>query len=421
MSKNNVIDVEKLLNFDFESDEMQQLDEKIDAEYDFNEVLKSDDIELKELEEEKHFIEIVRDVYKKGVHKPEALEDVYTNAMDTCYRLGRRVNPFSTLGKARISAGINLRKEFEKLEGPLVSSITKDNGKAFVNLVPANLLEDISFERMQGIALVRRVGSELFGAGAAVFYWDEAPLDRAPILRIEHFFVRKEFREKGIGNAMMAELMHIAYMNNAVAVSVGYWNDMNEIIGDFLTEWRFQFTLGYLPEFRCLLGDMKKLKVLEKKNNKSKPLSELDERTLKHTLRQINDPNAKELIMLKKNYFENNISCYIEGKNGIEGLLLFHKNPDKSIRGELLWSVSKNSAKNLLSMIAFAYLAGEKLYKDNVLVQAFIRSYEAEDLFDHMFNNLKVRFGIEAMLSAPSDDEDVTEELWERVKEKGNE
>lgn len=418
MSNNNVFPVEDLLNFDFQSEDMLKQEQELLEQFDFTEVLKCDDEDEQDLIEEKGFLEAVKKAYKKGEDVPQALEDVYTMTMDSYYRMGRRVNPLSTLGKARIEEGIKLRKDFELVEGPLVSSIIKDNAEAFDNLIPANFLEDIAYNRMRGIAVLRRVGSDVYGAGAAVFSWDFSPDNGLPIMRIEHFFVREELRQRGVGDAMMGELMYIASKNNASAVTVGFWGDMNEIIGDFLSEWRFEFVCGYLPEFRCLIGDMRNAEVFKKGTTKAKALSELDATTFKKALKRINSANAGALMTLEKDYFEQDISSYLMDDTGeLTGLLLFHKNPDGSIRGELLWSADKDMEKNILSLLRFAFKAGADLYDDSTLIHASIEQEETESLFDYMFTNLQIRFGIEGVLTAPLESEDITEELWNQIKE----
>ncbi len=292
----------------------------------------------------------------------EALEREYLPLQALRSRMAFRREPFTEESGDAFGEIIRRREEFEELAGPLIVRISEENGESFSELVPADLLEDVSVGRCFGIGILKAVGEELFAAGALIWREEENALEEDLICSIQWFYIDGEFREQGLGSSLLAEFVYYTEQMEASAGLVELpAESAGEEVKDFFSSRGFPFGIGASPELSIQIGEGKDAREEERKGEEITSLKKLSGKERNVLIRDYLNRNGYRGFLsgaLPEDYFERDLSCFLGRKTGPRALLLIHLTPGGRLRVEYAHSSTRNMGElNRMLDMAFSEAA----------------------------------------------------------------
>lgn len=399
---------EDVFDFSENMEELLDLEKKILAAADTKKIVNSHREQAKILEELDGVIEDISNVYDPAVHDREPLEEVFATKIDILYGMARRFHPLSEYGIETMKRAVACRQDFEELAGPFITRITQDNIERFDDLLPDDLIEDIIVGKLQALGAIRSQGSELFGVGAIVFDIDsvgETEQDAQEVLRVSWLYVDEDWRERGIANSLVGELVCFMAETGTPAMTVDFYvDDDAELYGNLFSEWHFLFAAGVTPELAFTLSDISEQSTFEKYEDKATSLMELADREEKLLVRDFLLGNEYQGYLnretLPEDYIETELSSYTGSKTRPDGLLLAHRYPSGKISIEYNGSRGVGDDRTEEMLGALAYTAALK-YDRSTEVVMNERYVEDGELLDELFRRQKGQYMIEGILTPP--------------------
>ncbi len=120
-----------------------------------------------------------------------------------------------------------------------------------------------------------------------------------------------------------------------------------------------------------------------------KPLKTMSTRDYNMTVRKLNSQGrygvCRDLMYLPRNYFDNEISCYLEEMGEIGGMLLLHRLPSGKNKVVLMAAMSKEKTAAIPQMIKGAVSLALKLYDPATPVLIDRHNYQSLALSEKLF------------------------------------
>lgn len=315
----------------------------------------------------------------------------------------------------------------------MITQISKDNISLFEHLIPDDLIEDMMIRRDTfGLGCLRRDLDGYFdGFGALVFVKECDEKENIDNIRIKWLYVDSNRRDDGIGCELITDLFW-EFGNTEVptmTIDIPAIEEYEEL-GNFLTDWHFQFAPIYSLEFESELSALKDNKYFSgiKKNTAIKgatSLAEVDEKTLKVFLRELRKKYIKTgkhidymLTDYKMDYFDSNLSSVVIKNGVIEGALLVHTRPSGRLEIVVFDTLQDNKQAYLACLMSKSYQAALNSSIKNGRVYHETYNEKGMDLIDSIFGAhetpLVFRGIIENTGIAISTEqwEDMKEEYW---------
>ena len=388
----------------------------------FDQLLIDDDALIEELVDKLALLNIYMQI--EGGEKAE-FEKIYLSMVDTYLELSKTVDPLTGFCKQRLTAALDLIKDFEKRYWPVSTLITAENASAFREFMPEIQYENILAGRRYGIGALRHVGDDLFAAGAIVYDVLPADEDAVPVINIEWINVHEDMRQTGVGNFLMAQVLEVALENEGSIVTTQQpvqepKNDIEDynlgILYAFLDSWKFEFELNTGSTFVVRIGDLEGNKYFEGNTSGVYPLRALGEHGQKLVadfLKNAPEGTTGDVEKLPYDYFDKDLSCVILDGKRIKALFLLTKFPSGNIKYELLKTSDPQHPADLLKLIAFAYEAGAKFEEDAMFFGSFL-SEEGFGLAKKILPEAKVPL-VQTGYLIPQKNV-VTEENWDQLR-----
>ena len=347
----------------------------------------------------------------------DSLEGPYTMKLDLLYYLARSFHPWTSYGRDCLKQAAALREEFESICGPLVTRVELSNLKIFRAVLSRDLLEDVANGRSHAIGALRGGEEGLSAAGALAYDLDRHPLDGSIVLRVKWLYVDEDFRGRGIGNALIGELMtQTAELTgvSGMTVDIPALMEDAERLSWLFDGWRFSFATGVSPEMRLCLGDIPGTEQVEKAGAKAEPLSGAGAEQavlLKRFFARTGHTGYLASDSLPQGYIDSSLSCYIGDPLQPEGVLLAHRCPSGKLRVEACecWMDQDKNAEALICHFIAAARAG---YAPDTLVELELPSEEVGEAMDRLFPQQRGELLMEGILKRPDParGEDLTSE-----------
>ena len=357
---------------------------------------------LKELDEA---IEGLTAVYNSAVHDREPLEGVFVTKIDILLGMARRFHPLSEYGRETLDKAVACRMDFEELAGPLLTRITTDNLDRFGSVLSPDLMEDIAVGKHQALGALRSSGRDVHAAGAIVFDIERAGLDDEEILRVKWLYVADEWRERGVANFLIGEMVHFMAEQGSPAMTVDlYVDDNTELYGDLFSEWHFLFAGSVSPELAFALNDISERSAFEKYEDKATSLLELQDKEEDVLVREfLAERDYRGYLSgedLPGDYIETELSCFSGSRARPDGLMLAHRYPSGRISIEYNASSSEEEDRTEEMLGALTLTAMYK-YDRTTEVVMNERFIEDDELLDELFRRQRAQYMIEGILTSP--------------------
>ncbi len=395
-------------------------------ENDIMSILTDDDYLLEELSDKLALVNIIE--MSKDEMSPEQRELPYLSLMDTCFETAKVLNPLAGFGRDRLEAGIGILRSFEKKYWPLVSKVTKNNAKAFRNLIPSEHYDDIIEGRKKALGAVRHEGSTMFVAGVVVFSINQIPGANGNNIKLEWIYVADAYKKTGVGNMLMAELAGYAIQAEGSIITL----DMNvpdlseekernrfAVLENFLDSWKFAFGLRAGNNFCLQVSDIKDGKYMEGSSEGVKSLEELGvsgEMMLKRFFKKLNHSYDIELMNSTYGFFDPKVSCVIADNMTIKAVLLFHRQEKGYYRYETVRSLPDHDPVAIIKLIRFACRAAIKRDGEKSILYGKFESNEGFAMMKRLFPETRSIMQYHGELSAPLSGDIISSEQWDALR-----
>ena len=357
-----------------------------------------------------------------------AAENAYLALIDNCFELAKIVHPMAGFGADRLNMGLGILRNFEKEYWPLLTRVTKRNAKAFYGLIPDEHYDDILEGRKHAIGAVRMSTDRQtagVAAGVAVYHIKE---NDGNMVNLDWLYVAKEYRQRGIANMLMAELLGYALQTEDPALTF-YMNMPSlpdeeskkeyAVLEEFLDSWKFEYTMAVGDNFYIDLSKQVKNPSLNGAYRGVKPLSELGtagQRMLKKFLRKRREEGDDPVRKTSYGFFDPDVSCAIEENGEIEAVLLLHRLANGTYRYEGLKLLPGSDPEMALKLIRFAYLSILEKEDGGSFVFGTYESEEAFEIMRKIFPESQTMIQYRGMLTPPPIRQILTTEDWEMLR-----
>ena len=358
--------------------------------------------------------------FRSGKCNREEIEGVYAIKILMLLHMARLFHPISKYGKEMLSEALACRLEFEESIGPLVSTITSKNLDLFSDLLTPDLAEDISVGKSQAIGAIRTSGDVSYGVGVIVFHTEESVVYEGGILRVEWLYVNPEYRERGVANHLIGELLNQMVDSGITHATAEYPvnSDANMLLTYILGEWKFELETGISPEALLQVHDISNQEKIHVLRKDVKSLSSLDEKTSMHviktSLRRFSYQGFLLNPNLKNGYIDRNLSCYIGEVTKPNGILLAHRMPSGKCRMEY-FNVGLGHEKDIGRLLCGFMEAAITSSKDADLVEIPIEMMEMGVFLDNLSPKQMGRYLMEGFLTPPTSEVDLDKEDIEEL------
>ena len=388
-------------------------------------ILAEDDELLEELTDRLTLTELMEEAGEADVCD---VENVYLALLDSFFEAAKIVHPMAGFGEDRLNAGLGILRSFEKEYWPLITRITKQNAKAFYDLIPDEHYDDLLEGRKHAIGAVRMSTERKttgVTAGAAVYHIEEG-LGNA--VQLDWLYVAEEFRQQGVANMLMAELL--GYALQAEEPALTFRMNMPSlpddeakreyaVLEEFLDSWKFEYSIGFGDNFYIDLSKQMKNPSLNGDFKGVQSLSELGAAG-EHMLKSFFKLRGQDGDRLIKNttygFFDPEASCVIAEGEEIKAVLLLHRLSNGTYRYEGLRMLPGYDAEAALKLIRFAYITIMEREDGRSFVFGYFESEEAREMARRVFPQGQTMLQYRGMLMPPPLRQTVTTEEWELLR-----
>ncbi|MBO6215261.1 MAG: hypothetical protein J6N76_06975 [Lachnospiraceae bacterium] len=310
--------------------------------------------------------------YSKNPEERKDIETIALKRLSLLQNMAKRSHPLSASGKARLREARKNREEFEAVIGPVVSAITAKNIKLFNSVIPEDIKEEILIGKSGAIGALKALNDMIYGVAAIVF--DTAFENGRELTRIKWLYVDPIFRREGVANYLIGELITSLVSNKTdnIMVSFPSKNEFGTILGYIFGSWDFAFRSGITEDTVIRVNDLfREIKKIHTVKKASKSLSRLSDKERTRLLYEAARAfGSKGLLLnkaLPKNYFDNELSCFIGEINDPGAILLVHKTPSGILRAEYT-GYKKDALGSVLDLYAMLLEQAFRLYDEDTLV-----------------------------------------------------
>lgn len=281
--------------------------------------------------------------YKKNPEDREPVEKAFAINIGVLQSMARRFHPLSDYGKKMLSRAAESRKEFEALAGSMITRITSDNISLFGTVLSPDIQEDIINGRLHALGALRTSKKTVYGVGAVVYHVDSLFIDTGEVLRVDWLYVNKKFRERGVANHLIGELIwrmsEVGITEMSVEIPANI-TDM-KLVSYIFSSWQFSMDAQISPDTVIRVGDIDVSK-LEKTGNKKAgnktvgSLSYFDNAVCKMLVKKALRcfVYSGYLWNVPEDYLDKDLSFYVGSGTNTDIMLLTHRMPSGLIRVE---------------------------------------------------------------------------------------
>jgi GNAT superfamily N-acetyltransferase len=396
-------------------------DEDLD-EY-FAQLVRDDDALLEEFIDKLAFLNACESI--ENVGNPD-LEKAYLNVVDTLLELSKTINPLGGFNKERLKSALDMINDFEERYWPVSTRITAENATAFETMIPEQHYDDILTSRKNAIGALRQVGDSTCAAGVIVYSVCDNEEADGPVIRIDWIYVHQSFRQKGVGNFLVARILELALQCEAVAVTIDlftpdygdeYEMEEREIFENFLDSWKFGFDLSTGKMFVIKAGDIDAEKFAGLGTEGVSSLRTLGENgpdKLKEFFDSLGDDVDPAVASASYELFDVDASCIICEDNAIQAALLLHRMPGGNFRFETINARDALDIQAKMKLLGYAYETAVSCKDEDKMVYGRIRSEEGLRLAGDVIPNARVPMMMTGYLSLPQ--HEISNEEWDAMR-----
>lgn len=298
--------------------------------------------------------------------------------------------------------GLRNMRQQSKGTGYMIIRITETTVKAYEHMITPEQLYPLDRPGHYCLGAVTEKDGKETAAGILVFDISEGMIgdESAIAAQIQWLYVEEDFRNQGIGNALMTELYRI--LNQAevfpVLCDIPFPEEYNELCA-FLEGWGFTFRLIDKYEWKTTLENLKQNKNFAGKKITGQVISLEDLKPVEwnqlHKLLQ-DEPQVLEILQTKDLY-EPQISCVCWKNEKIQSLFLVCRGAEDQLIPELLLGFPTSSSADIYQMLLYALDRAEKNYPAHTQVLISCHTASSANLIAYLFPDAQpelVRRGI---------------------------
>ena len=313
-------------------------------------------------------------------------EKYYANRLGELYHRARNEESFSMEAAQILEEAAVFREDYGSYAVPMVTTIGKDNISRFLPLTTEDLAEEIVVHKSRGIGMLR-LGDDgaTYAVSAAVWYADRT--DAGEILRIKWLYVHPLYRKQGIGNAMLAELMHFAIKGGFYGITVDLYEGAFPILlKELLEKWHYTFSDGIEPDFILRLSDVGEKDAHAGMAEAVMPLSSLDDAAAARMPAGWLETLGYDgfLYHVPEGYIDSDLSCFIGSKDAPDAAALVHVSPQGRILVEHYDTQSQDAAA-VLNLVAYIAPKARDRFGEEAVLRMRLDSFEIARLLDRAF------------------------------------
>ncbi len=339
--------------------------------------------------------------YQQGQAKRIDVEKNYCAMINKVFQMSRRFHPLSSYGKEYLKQAYTIRCDFEQKIGLLISQVDIDNIEFFSSLMTSDLEEAIKIEKYDAIGAIRSSSRGLHGVGVLIYHLDENPKLQKPILQIKWLYVDEEWRNQGVGNALIGEIINAFSPEDFSAITIEIPEDRDAAsLGEVLNKWHFKFTIGVTSEFVYQLSDVK----TDKRKYKTTKVVSLSMYEKKDALSLIHlhfKYQGYQGHLLKHveedDFFEMDLSCFTGDPQNIRSMALVRRFPSGTLSIEYAFS-QENASEDFPILLYELFLHAYKKYPPSTYVILSQLSKKMSNSLDRAFPKQKGMITLEGLL-----------------------
>lgn len=358
--------------------------------------------------------------YDPNIDGRKALESLYERRINLAYRIAKTFHPFSQFGRMCLGRAQEITDEYEREVGILTTRITKENISSFRGSLTADMAEDITTGKYQAIGALRYNEDGVYGVGALVYMMDMDRLDDEYILRIKWLFVKEAFRERGIATALLGGLLwkSLVLETENILFEAPVNPEWNQVYYDILTDWHFDFEVGFSPQLYLRLDDVEIDNEINKLAAQASPLKKLPEANRKKASDMIAEKDDSFYLLLNRKlpdgYIDEELSCFHIDGGEFKGALMVHTLPSGTVRIEYL----SGEPKSCMILLSYMIKRAKEICEGDTLLELVSEYPETDDYFDSCFEHQIRMSVIMAALTPAYGNEDMELEDIEAILDK---
>lgn len=366
---------------------------------------------------------------------PEMVEHAYLKTIDSLIRLAKVIHPISGFGRERLESAYELLDAFQEVYHPILTIITKDNIEAFANLFSEKEYDEVYYNRKKAIGILRLEGKDTYAAGVATYRIENAPVLNTPVIHLDYLYVHSDFRSFGTGNLLMAAVIRPALSNPDARVVLSYRpigtsddddddyataiENEFDIIEEFLSSWRFDFSIDFSRDFYVTLKDANEAPFINISTKGVKSINQLGshaEYLIKDYMKQNSNLLFNELKNTPFDYYDKDASCVYMEEGNISSILLCHRYPDGDYRLNHLRSNPEAEITSVMRLLKFAY--NECLEKSGTECMISGESFSEEGylLLQKLAPKAKCMIVFDGILTPLLPSETLSTEQWDMLR-----
>ena len=252
----------------------------------------------------------------------------------------------------------------------MITTISETNLHYFEHLIPDDLVEDLQIRRDTfGLGCLRRdLDGNFDGFGALIFVTECDENEKVDNYHIKWLYVDSNRRDDGIGCELITDLFWEVGNTEVPTVTVDIpAMEEYEELGNFFTDWHFQFINTYGLDFELELSKLKKNKFFKSITKDTEiggvsTLTDIDEKALKVFLRETRKKYVKRgmyvdtmLTDYKRDYFDSKLSSVIVKNGVVEGAMLVHTRPSGRLEIVVFDTLEDNKQAYLAKLMNKSY------------------------------------------------------------------
>ena len=356
----------------------------------------------------------VRD-FEKDPSARDEMETAYTFKIDVLGNLAKVFLPLTQYGRKQIREIRKCSREYESFAAPLITNITAENAEAFSKVLTEDMREDVEAGKLHALGAIRTEAGRQFAAGAIVYNIEYSNFVDANLGRIFWLYVHEDFRERGIGDHLIAELVGSMLEHGVeyITMDSSLGDDADVIKGYIMASWKFRTETGINPDTMIRIQDIKNYSKIKDNSKGAKSIASLEgginANGVKNALKRFSRPSYLSDEVISGGYIDTELSFYLGNETSVTGLLLTHRLPSGKVRVEYLKAEDDRfeSHKKLLS--AFIKEAVSKC-GDDTLLYIPIESFAVAEYLEEISPIQMGQYLLEGLISPPTADLDVTVE-----------
>ncbi len=308
--------------------------------------------------------------------------------LKTMFRQAREAGSLTEEAERILDEAALFRKEYEESAVPMITRIEEDNIDRFTGLMTLDMAEEILVKKSHGIGCLRpgKDGS-LYAVSSAVYHTEREGLENRQILRIKWLYVHPEYRNKGIGDLMLAEIMRIVMKNGISGATIDLPADTADtLMEEWLVKWQFSFEKGLEPDFILRLSDIGDIEEFRPLIEEVKSLSSVKTKDSDRLIHELLSKTGYDgfLNTVPKGYISPELSCYIDDGRSARALALTHVSPEQCVQVEYFYTSEGNEVL-VLNLAIFIILSARKFLGRAATFRMSTDSFELGNLFDEAF------------------------------------